>query len=179
MEKKYSTVSEVARYLRVNSKTVYRMLEDGRLPARKIGHQWRIDMSELDEWTQRTTNNEEPACLVIDDEPNIGLLFKATLTEITRNVTCVTNGREGLDLIQQRSFDIVFIDLKLPGIDGVEVFRQIKRLKPETRVVIITGYPEGDLIEKALSYGPLHIMHKPFSIDEIQEVFRLFIRVNK
>lgn len=174
MEKKFATVDEVAQYLRVTTKTVYRMLEAKKLPARKIGRQWRIDVSELNDWTRKLAHDIKPNCLVIDDEHNIGLLFQTTLAEIASDVVHVTNGKAGLELLQQRPFDLVFLDLKLPGMDGAEVFRQIKIYKPDIKIVIITGHLEGTLIDRALSYGPLCIMQKPFTLDEILNVFRMF-----
>jgi DNA-binding NarL/FixJ family response regulator len=73
----------------------------------------------------------------------------------------------------------VFLDLKMPEMDGVEVFRQIKSVKPGTQVIIITGYPESELMMKALSYGPFGIMHKPFSGSDLVQVVNCFLRISK
>jgi DNA-binding NtrC family response regulator len=70
-------------------------------------------------------------------------------------------------MIRGHDYDIVFLDLKLPGMDGAELFKQIRVIKPELPVTIITGYPDSEIMMHALASGPLGVMKKPFSTTDI------------
>jgi DNA-binding NarL/FixJ family response regulator len=67
----------------------------------------------------------------------------------------------------------------MPGMDGAELFRRIKEVKPELPVVIFTGHPESDLMSRALAYGPFSIMNKPFRPSDITQIVSSFIRITK
>ena len=171
------TVQEVAAYLRVTEKTIYRLLKRGRIPATKVGHQWRFDKSSIDEWLQRKSVGGNATILVVDDEEMIRLLFKETLEELGHKVITAEAGSEGLDLVKQRDFALVFLDLKMPGMDGAELFRQIRTIKPELPVTIITGYPDSDVMARALAHGPFGVMNKPFSESDIVAAVNSFLHI--
>ena len=171
------TVQEVAAYLRVTEKTIYRLLKRGRIPATKVGHQWRFDKSSIDEWLQRKSVGDNATILVVDDEEVIRLLFKETLEELGHKVITTEAGSEGLDLVKQRDFDLVFLDLKMPGMDGAELFRQIRTIKPELPVTIITGYPDSALMARALTHGPFGVMEKPFGESDIVAAVNNFLHI--
>ena len=171
------TVQEVAAYLRVTEKTIYRLLKRGRIPATKVGHQWRFDKSSIDGWLQRKSVGGNATILVVDDEEVIRLLFKETLEELGHKVITAEAGSEGLDLVKQRDFALVFLDLKMPGMDGAEIFRQIRTIKPELPVTIITGYPDSALMARALAQGPFGVMNKPFSESDIVAAVNSFLHI--
>lgn len=161
------TVEELSDYLRVNKKTIYRLLDQNKIPALRIGHQWRFDRAVIDDWLNQNSLNEGATILVIDDEEVIRVLFREILEKLRHEVITVQDGFQGLELIKRIDFDMVFLDLKMQGIDGVEVFRNIKSLKPDLPVIIITGYPDSDLMTQALAHGPFGIMKKPFGEADI------------
>jgi DNA-binding NtrC family response regulator len=74
-------------------------------------------------------------------------------------------------------YDLLFLDLKIPEMDGVELLKQIRTVKPEMPVMIITGYLESDLMMKALDYGPLGVMKKPLKGSDILISIRNYLRV--
>jgi len=84
---------------------------------------------------------------------------------------------EGLELVKQADFDLVFLDLKMPRMDGAELFRQIKIIKPKLPVVIITGYPDSDVMARALAQGPLGVMSKLFDESDIIAAVNSFLRI--
>jgi two-component system response regulator (stage 0 sporulation protein F) len=173
------TLEEVADYLRVTEKTIYRLLEKGSIPATKIGHQWRFDKASIDEWIQRNSVGVKVNILVVDDEEVIRLLFKETLEELGHRVITAGTASEGLELVKQRDFDLVFLDLKMPDMDGAELFRRIKVIKPKLLVTIITGYPNSDIMVRALAQGPFGVMNKPFNGSDIVAAARVFLRANE
>ncbi len=173
------TVGELADYLRVTKKTIYRLLEQDSIPATKVGQQWRFDRALVDDWLQRGSVGTKANILVVDDEEVIRLLFREILEELGHNVTAVGTGSEGLELVGQRDFDLVFLDLKMPGMDGAEVFRQIRAIKPKLPVTIITGYPDSDMMARAMAQGPFGVMSKPFGEGDITTAVASFLRITR
>ncbi len=172
------TLQEVADYLRVTEKTIYRLLGRGSIPAVKVGRQWRFERMSIDDWLQQSSVGARANILVVDDEAIIRALFRETLKELGYRVLTVGTGAEGLELVKKEDFDLVFLDLKMPGMDGAELFRRIKALKPELPVTIITGYPDSDMMEQALDQGPFGVMKKPFGGQDIAATVSNFLRIN-
>jgi len=170
------TVEELAEYLRVTKKTVYRLLERRAIPARRAGHQWRFDKASIDKWLSQRSEGKSANILVVDDDENICSLFKDTLVESGHTVTTVNNCHEALKLVKDRDYDLVFLDLKIPGMDGAEILRQIRLDKPKLPVTIITGYPDSDLMIRALAHGPLGVMNKPFRGSDIMTAVDSYLR---
>ena len=173
------TVEEIAHYLRVTEKTIYRLLKRGKLPATKVGHQWRFDKNSIDEWLKQGSDGTMANILVVDDEEVIRAIFKDTLEELGHRVIVAETGSEGLELVKQTDFDLVFIDLKMPGMDGAELFRQIKTIKPQLPVTIITGYPDSDMMARALAQGPFGVMNKPFGESDIVTAVANFLHITQ
>ena len=170
------TLQEVANYLRVTTKTIYRFLEARRIPAMKVGRQWRFDKESIDVWLSQESAEQAAKILVIDDDEGICSLFEDTLKESGHTVTTVNESSQGLELVKNQDYDLVFIDLKMPVMDGVELFRQIRLTKPNLPVTIITGYPDSDLMMNALTHGPLGVMSKPFRGSDILTAVDTYLR---
>lgn len=174
------TLEEVAGYLRVNEKTIYRLLSDGDIPARKIGHLWRFKATEIDDWLNRKTpknfKSDKGDILIVDDDELVCALFEDVLKSNGYGVTTVKDPLKGLESIKSRDFAMVFLDLKMPGMDGAELFRQIRQAKHDLPVTIITGFPDSDLMMKALAHGPFGVMRKPFKEADILTAVSSYIR---
>ncbi|MDH5364769.1 MAG: response regulator [Dehalococcoidia bacterium] len=171
------TVEEVARYLRVTERTIYRLLKQGEIQATKVGRQWRFDKASINEWIHQKPMKTEASILVIDDEEVIRSLFKETLEELGHRVITAETADEGLEMVKQRDFDMVFLDLKMPGMDGAELFSRIKTIKPKLPVTIITGYPDSDMMAQALTQGPFGVMKKPFGESDIVAAVNTFLGI--
>jgi len=173
------TVEEVAGYLRVTEKTIYRLLRQGKIPATKVGQQWRFNRSLVDEWLKRNSVGVKANILVVDDEEVVRALFKETLEEQGHRVITAGTASRGLALVKQRDFDLVFLDLRMPGMDGAELFRQIKTIKPKLPVTIVTGYPDSDMMARALAQGPFGVMNKPFGESDIVTAVASFLHITQ
>ncbi len=171
------TVGEVVDYLRVTKKTIYRLLVRDGIPAAKVGQQWRFDKTLVDEWLQRKSVGTNANILVVDDEETILLLFKETLEELGHRVAVAKTGFEGLELVKQQDFALVFLDLKMPGMVGDDFFGQLKAIKPRLPVTIITGYPDSGMMARALAQGPSEVMKKPFSESDIIATVNSFLQL--
>ncbi|MFC2014839.1 response regulator [Chloroflexota bacterium] len=171
------TVQEIAEYLRVTEKTIYRLLKRGSIPATRVGRSWRFDKTGIDGWLQRNSVGTKANILIVDDEEMIQVLFKDTLEELGHTVTTAATGTEGLEQVKERDFGLVFLDLKMPGMDGSEILNQIRTIKPNLPVTIITGYPDSDLMVRALAQGPFGVMSKPFGESDIITAVNNFLRI--
>ena len=173
------TVQEVADYLRVTKKTIYRLLRRGKIPATKVGNQWRFEKTSIDEWLQRSSVGAKANILVVDDEESIRSLFKETLEELGHRVVVAKTGFEGLELVKQQDFDLVFLDLKMPRMVGDDLFGQLKAIKPRLPVTIITGYPDSGMMRRALAQGPFGVMNKPFGESDIIIAVANFLHITQ
>lgn len=169
------TVVELGRYLRFTNKTIYRLLRQGSIPATKIGNKWRFDKEIIDKWLHRNMEGVRAHILVIDDDDLIRSLFKEILEEQGHTVVTADTTAKGIAYVMQRDFDLIFLDLKMPETDGAEILREMKGIKRKLPVVIITGYPDSEMMERAMKQGPLGIMLKPFDDSDIINTVNNFI----
>ncbi|GBC98396.1 Regulatory protein LuxO [bacterium HR17] len=167
-------VEDVARYLNLHMMTVYRMLQSGVLPARKVGGRWRVNKKELDEWLENYTGGSRKLVLVVDDDPAIGRLFKRALQHERCTVDVVQRGEDAVKRIKERDYDLIFLDLVLPDMDGAKTFAQIRKIDPEAHVVLMTGYPDSELVGEAMKHGAISLLIKPVPIGEIRRLVRNF-----
>jgi len=108
--------------------------------------------------------------LIVDDEKNIRLTISQSLETLEIPVQTAVNGEEALRKLRESPFGLVFLDLKMPGIDGMEVLRQIKDDWPKIRVIIITAHGTVESAVEAMKLGAVDFIQKPFSPGEIREV---------
>ncbi|RJQ83615.1 MAG: response regulator [Desulfobacteraceae bacterium] len=108
--------------------------------------------------------------LVVDDEKNIRLTMSNALEPLEIPVLTAVNGEEALQKLGAEPFGLVFLDLKMPGMDGMAVMRRIKEDWPKTRVIIITAHGTIASAVEAMKLGAVDFIQKPFSPGEIREL---------
>ena len=111
--------------------------------------------------------NPKARILCVDDEAVILDSFRKILVLDGYAVNTVENGKEALGLIQTHSYDFVFTDLKMPEMDGVEVTKAVKHIRPDIDVIIITGYATVETAVECMKYGAMDYVQKPFTEDEL------------
>jgi excisionase family DNA binding protein len=173
------TVEELCQYLRFTRKTIYRLLKQGNIPAVKIGNKWRFDKATIDRWLHHNMEGVRARILVIDDDELIRSLFKETLEEGGHTVVTAATTAKGLAYVMQREFDLIFLDLKMSGTDGAEILREMKGVKHRLPVVIITGYPDSEMMARAMKHGPLGVMLKPFDDSDIINAVNSFLHATQ
>lgn len=114
--------------------------------------------------------NEKTKILVVDDEEVVRLSHIRTLASMHCNVEVVRDGAEALQVMEQRPADVVLLDLRMPGMDGMSVLKMIKQRWPDTEVVIITGYPTVETAKEAVRLGAFDYLAKPVGPDEVINV---------
>ena len=113
--------------------------------------------------------NPKARILCVDDEAVILDSFRKILVLDGYSVDTVENGKEALGLIQTHSYDFVFTDLKMPEMDGIEVTKAVKHIRPDIDVIIITGYATVETAVECMKYGAMDYVQKPFTEDELLE----------
>jgi len=110
--------------------------------------------------------------LVVDDERNICDLLKQALEQVGCSVQTACDGKEALELADNAEFDAIFLDIKMPGMNGVEVLKNLRRTQPDACFVMITGYATSDLVDESLSSGAFVCLSKPFGIVQVLDVIK-------
>jgi DNA-binding NtrC family response regulator len=114
--------------------------------------------------------NTKPQVLVIDDDAVIGRSFDRVLSRKGYEVSTALTGEEGLKNIESTEYDVVFTDIKMPGMDGLEVAERIKAKCPWTPVVVITGYGTEENEAEASLLGVNGFVHKPLTPEIIESI---------
>lgn len=116
-----------------------------------------------------------PACpasiLVVDDEPDMCWALENILSPEGYQIATATSGKKALELAQERRFEVVFIDAKLPDVDGIELSSRIKQTSPQAAIVMISGYfyREDEAIDETLANELcVSFISKPFDLDEVR-----------
>jgi two-component system response regulator (stage 0 sporulation protein F) len=171
------TTKEAAEYLKLNYMTVYKLSQRGRIPASKIGGNWRFRKDLLDDWLAKQATVVEGTVLVVDDDPEIREILSEVITRKGFKVVTAESGELALEEMGKQNFDLIFLDLVLPGMSGVDALAAIKERDKRAVVVIVTGYGDDPIALDAMSLGPLFLIRKPFRTSDIVEVLNAMVRV--
>jgi len=189
MDETFLTTEEVLEYLQVNLRTVYRLIKAGKIPAVRVGRQWRFRKRDIDAWldSQRprgssravtsapaaaaparpAPGNARPRVLVVDDEASIRDLLSKTLALAEYDVDVAPDGRSALERMRMYPYDLLIADLKMPGMDGLTVIREAKRYKGDLPVIIITGFSTESSAIEAVNLGVAGYLTKPFRVPQV------------
>ena len=192
MDETFLTTEEVLEYLQVNLRTVYRLIKAGKIPAVRVGRQWRFRKRDIDAWldSQRPRGAARPAAttmsppqgpvpsprpaapvrprvLIVDDEASIRDLLAKTLALAEYDVDVVPDGRSAVEQMRMNPYDLLIADLKMPGMDGLAVIREAKRYKADLPVIIITGFSSESSAIDALNLGVSGYLTKPFRVQKV------------
>jgi len=108
--------------------------------------------------------------LVVDDEQSICLLLHDVLTRFGHNVVTCQDGASALDLAQDHQFGLVFLDIRMPGMGGLEALKRLRHLQPDAIFVMITGFARDDIIDGALQSGASACLCKPFTLSQVKKL---------
>ena len=174
--KKIFTVQELSEYLTMNPRTLQRKASKGEIPTIKLGRQYRFDKEKIDRWLTHKEVAKPLQILVVDDDPAVGRLFTQSLEALGHSVTLSAKSIEAFDFITRKLFDLVFVNLLMPGIDGSELFARIRDTDKNVTIVIMTGEIDTDRLKRAMKKGPVLLMHKPLDGDDVVEALNNFVR---
>jgi excisionase family DNA binding protein len=176
-EDHFLTTDEVLDYLQVNLRTVYRLIKAGKIPAVRVGRQWRFRKRDIDTWLNSSRPGrgagtdrggaDRPRILVVDDEEAVRDLLAKTLTMADYDVDTAGDGPSALDRLRAVEYDLLITDLKMPGMDGLSVIREARRQSPDLPVIVITGYSTEASAIEAINLGVAGYLTKPFRLPRI------------
>jgi len=108
--------------------------------------------------------------LIVDDDETVRQSYLRSLESISNNIESASDGEEALQTMEHKPFDVVLLDMRMPGQDGLSVLRTIKQKWPESEVVIITGYPTVDNAKEAVRLGAYDYVAKPVGPQDVINV---------
>jgi len=173
------TIKQLAEYLQLPVPSVYQMAKNGTLPAAKVGKHWRFQREVIDEWLRARSAKTRPRILVVDDDELVCRTFEDSLEPLGCQVVLAFDGDRALQIAERQSFDLIFLDLIMPGKDGVDVLSELRRHGCKTHVVLITAYPESELLAEALKHGPITLVQKPIGVAGIQATAASLLRLQE
>ncbi len=108
--------------------------------------------------------------LIVDDEKNIRLTLSQALETLGAEIDTAANGEEALAKLKGREFGLILLDIRMPGMDGMEVLRLVREIRPDIRIIMITAYGTIESAVEALKLGAVDFLQKPFDPEEIREL---------
>ena len=167
------TVKETAEYLRIPLPTVYYLVQRGKIPAIQIGGRYRIKKSALDHDILRQDKQGQPTVLVVDDDLGVQDLFRTFLKQIGFSRVVVGTAKEAIKSLRKQKFDLLFLDLQLPDAPGDQVFETAKQIDPDLNVIVITGYPDSEILDRILQVSPVTVLKKPLKVEKLFQTVKL------
>ncbi|WP_400244079.1 response regulator [Niallia sp. JL1B1071] len=113
--------------------------------------------------------------LIVDDQFGIRILLNEVFQKEGYKTFQAANGIQALEIVAKEFPDLVLLDMKIPGMDGIEILKRMKKLNQDIRVIIMTAYGELDMIQEAKDLGALTHFAKPFDIDDLRDAVKKYI----
>jgi DNA-binding NtrC family response regulator len=145
------------------------------IPAIRIGGRWRIKKSSLDRDVLHQDKQGQPTVLVVDDDPGLQDLFRTFLKKIGFSRVVVGTAKEAIRSLGKQKFDLMFLDLKLPDAPGDQVFKTAKQIDPELNVIVITGYPDSEILDRILQISPVTVLKKPLKVEQLNQAVKFLV----
>ncbi len=166
MNDELMTAPEVAKYLKVELRTIYRYLREAQLPAIRMGGRWRFRREDIDGWLQKhaplqADRRAQPRILVVDDDATFREMVNDFLETRGYAVRGVGDGEAALALLREMAFDLLLVDLRMPRMGGIELIRRVKRLYPDVRIMVLTAHSGKESAIEALRLGVTDYLEKP------------------
>ena len=120
--------------------------------------------------------NKSARILVVDDDRGMRVTLEGIIEDEGYDVVGVADGYLAIEAARGGFFDLIFMDMKMPGINGVEAYREIKKASPCSVVVMMTGFSVEDLVKDALQEGVYGVLYKPFSMEQIIDIIQGIIK---
>ena len=111
--------------------------------------------------------NDKASILIVDDEEVVRHSHLRSLADTGCHTEAAEDGHQALRVMEQRPFDVVLLDLSMPGLDGMDVLKTIKERWPDSEVVVITGYPNIETAKEAVRLGAHNYIAKPVGPDDV------------
>lgn len=108
--------------------------------------------------------------MIVDDEPDVCEFARNFFTKRKLDVVTAANGLEAINIAKEFNPDVVLLDIRMQGMDGIEVLKKIKEINQKIRVFMVTGVNESEAMQKAKELGAKGYIHKPLILDELEKI---------
>ncbi len=184
MSENLMDIKQLSEYLQMNKMTVYKLARESKIPAFKVASEWRFRKDIIDKWLISQLKGKPEiegldmdaktetgkTILIVDDEEIIRDFFSRTLMHY--RVLTAADGETALDIIRSDRPDLVLLDIKMPGIDGIETLRQIKQIDESIAVIMLSAYGTLETNLEAARLGAFSSIAKPFDLRDINTVIK-------
>ena len=113
---------------------------------------------------------KKPRVLVVDDQQNARTTMRGLIEELGAQVQTAEDGYQAIEGARSIHFDLAFIDIEMPGINGIQTLRELLKLRPDMVAAMVTGYGEARLVREALDEGAVAVLLKPFDAKEVSHL---------
>ena len=110
---------------------------------------------------------KEHNILIVDDNKDFADIFCDMLKANNYKAECCYGGGQAIEMAKNNVFDIMFLDIRMPEMDGIQTLKEIKKMCPDITIIMMTGYPVDELVHKAIEEKASDIIYKPFEIDKV------------
>lgn len=121
-------------------------------------------------------SNNLARILVVDDDPGMRVTLEGIIEDEGYEVVAASDGYQAIEKAKDSFFDLIFMDIKMPGINGVDTYREIKRASPHSVVVMMTGFSVEELVKEALQEGVYGVLYKPFAMEQIINIMQMVLK---
>ena len=155
-------ISEAATFLGVHEQTIRKLARRGAIPAFKVGRDWRFRKEALLNWSDEQQNmKRNNLILIIDDEEGICKALTRIVENLGYRANCALSAERGLELVSLETPNLILLDLQLQNMNGAQFLKELRKTQPIIPVIIVTGYPESDLMQQCAQYAPVMLLTKP------------------
>ncbi|MCP4649600.1 MAG: response regulator [PVC group bacterium] len=175
-------ITQVAEYLQMNKMTIYKLARQGKIPAFKVASEWRFRKDLIDSWLMSQLKDKPEleqfqaihspkagkTVLIVDDDQTIQDYFERVLKEY--RVIKASNGTQALELVQKERPDLVLLDIRMPGIDGIETLKRIKEIDSDISVIMLSAHRTLQTNLEAAKLGAYTSLAKPFDLYEMKSI---------
>ena len=175
MSDSFLKTEDVEDFLEIDQRTIYRLVHAGKLPAFRVGRQWRFKREDIEAWiadrlAASSRAHSTPRVLVVDDEPKVREMLGTALAALNFDVATAGDGPAALDMLRSATYDLLITDLRMPGMDGLSVIRGARRIAAGIPVVVITAHSTEASAIEAINIGVSGYLTKPFRLQRILAV---------
>ena len=111
---------------------------------------------------------DSPVILVVDDEEGLREGLSGLLEDEGYRVLCASTGEQAFEIVRQTHVDLVLTDMKMPGMNGIELLKKVRAIRQEIGVIILTGFGEIESYIEAMNFGAMEYVSKPFKVNELK-----------
>jgi two-component system response regulator (stage 0 sporulation protein F) len=166
-------IREAATFLGVHEQTIRKLARRGAIPAFKVGRGWRFRKEALLAWSERQGRAARRcSVLVVDDDPQLCAATRRMIEDAGCAVRTATDARTGLEMALGAPPDLIVLDLVMPGLNGPQFLLELRKTLRGVPVVVVTGYPDSELMLQASQHAPILVLAKPVDAELLVRTVR-------